>query len=107
MTVKYEFTSNVQKIMIIWVIQTIFCEMLIVGRKMFTPINFLGWPISRIILKMIVWKEQFINQEISYIKKKDKMNYPTVFNYITEILSTKEIKKKWFQVCKKERTPIK
>ena len=48
-----KFSSNSQKILILRVIQQIFCEILIGGRKLFTLIRFLKSPISGRVCKII------------------------------------------------------
>ena len=48
-----EFTNNIQKTLIMRVIQKCFCEMLIGGRKTIYTDSFLKWPISGRICKII------------------------------------------------------
>ena len=56
------------------------------------------------LLHGLVSNETFINQQNSYINKNDEMNYSTVSDYTTEVLSIKEIEKKKDQVKKIEDT---
>ena len=87
------FSSNLQKILILQLIQNIICKNLIVGRKTVYTDSFFEVTNTRKdvkndspefdgLLHEMVSKGLFINQEISYMKKKGEMNCSSVSDYI-------------------------
>ena len=100
-----EFISHFQKIMILRVIQQIFCEILIGGRTIIYNDSFFE---STNIMKNVqndssrfegslhemVSKKPFMNQEISYMNGNGEMKLSTLYAYTKEFLSIIEIEKK-------------
>ena len=93
-----EFISYFQKILIMRVIQQIFYEMLICGRKLvYTDSFFEATNIMKNVqnyssefdglFHKMASKEPFINQKISYINRKSEIKISIVSNDIKEFLS--------------------
>ena len=102
-----EFGTYFWKNMIVQVIQQIFCDMLILGRKIVNNGSFFEGTnirenvqydfseLERLLLK-IVSKKPFMNQEISYIMWNFEEKLFTVSTYIKAIFSIIEIENKNF-----------
>ena len=99
---EYKFRSNYQKVLILKIIQHIFCEILIGGRNnVYTDSFFKVTNIRKNVqnyssefdglIHKMVSKEPFINQEIIYINGKDELELYTVSDYIKYFLSIREI----------------
>ena len=111
-----DYNGYVQKIMILQVIQHIFCEMLIGGRKIVNSDVFFSVTNIRTnvqncssefegLLHKRVSQKTFINQEICNINLNDERIILTVSKYTKEFLSIVETKNKICQICFKLKTP--
>ena len=104
----YYYNGHIQKIMVLQVIQQIFCEMLIGGRKIVNSANFFlitnirtnvqedSSEFEALIQEMISF-ELFRNQEICHIDLNGEKRICTVSTYIKEYLSIVEIENKKYQ----------
>ena len=94
---EYDFISYFQKIVILWVVQHIFCEMLIRGRKLFTLTRFFTTDIRKTVqnywskferlLHENISKKHFINKEIIYIDFYGEIKLLILFNYMKAFLA--------------------
>ena len=102
---KDDYRGYTQKIMILQVIQQIFCEMLIGGRKFVNSDMFFEVTNIRTnvrtdssgfegLLHEMVFKKTFMSQEICYINGNGERKLCTMSAYIKEFLSIVEIENK-------------
>ena len=100
-----DYRGYIKKIMILQVIQQIFCEMLIGGRKIVNSDIFFGVTNIRTsvqsdssefegLLHITVSKKPFMSQEIRYINGNGERKLCTVSAYIKEFLNIVEIDNK-------------
>ena len=112
-----DYNSHIQKIMILQVIQQIFCEMLIGGRKVVNSDNIILLTNIRTnvqedssefeaLIQEMISSELFSNQEICHIDLNGETRISSVSTYIKEILSIIEIENKKCQKCSKLKPPV-
>ena len=112
-----DYNVHIQKIMILQVIQHIFCEMLIGGRKIVNNDDiFLITDIRKnvqedssefeALIHEMISLELFSNQEICHIGLNGEKIICTMSTYIKEYLSIVEIENKKCQKFSRSKTPV-
>ena len=114
----HDYNGHIQKIMILQVIQQIFCEMLIGGRKnvnsddIFLITNIRtnvqeDYSEFEALIQEMISFELFGNQEIFHFDLNGEKIICTVSTYTKEYLSIVEIENKKYRKCSRSKTPVK